>query len=187
MKLTIEQQQKVEDNLPLVTYLLKKYSWTGDDFDEYFQVGAYGLCKAVKRFDESRGTMFSTYASKFILGGALQYYRDFKHGAVRPRRIGTTNNFIKPKYLYIDGMYNEKGEPVGYDVIDIYESEEEEILANLTLEELKSNLSDREKKVFDLAYQGKVQTEIAERLNLSQPQISRTKKSLSIKVKECLA
>lgn len=55
----------VEDNLKLVSYVIKKY-YPGHIGDEdMFQCGCIGLMKAAQKYDESRGA-FSTYASLFI-------------------------------------------------------------------------------------------------------------------------
>ena len=47
--------------------------------EDLIQEGMIGLLKAVKQFDESRGTEFSTYAFTVIRNEMRQYIRLMKH------------------------------------------------------------------------------------------------------------
>lgn len=66
----------VEKNKPLVNSLLKKYLQFSSDYDDLFQIGAMGLIKAIKRFDLSYKTQFSTYAVYVIDGELKRHLRD---------------------------------------------------------------------------------------------------------------
>ena len=48
----------------------------GIEYDDLFSQGCIGLVKAAKRFDESKGFQFSTYAVPLILGEIKQLFRD---------------------------------------------------------------------------------------------------------------
>jgi RNA polymerase sporulation-specific sigma factor len=185
MKLTEEEKKKVEDNLALVNYLIKKYSFAlNGSYDDYFQAGAYGLCLAVKRFDESRGTEFSTFASMYIIGYLKRYYRDFSHGPVRPPRSSFDND-NKPTYLYIDGLMNDETNDCfsGYDFIDAgEESKENEVITKIVFKEARNKLKEREKDIFDLLSKGATQVKIADELKISQAQVSRIQKKIKAKV-----
>lgn len=65
----------VVKHLPLVRALaarLYRLRWNDSvDFDEYLQMGALGLVEAAGRYDASRGTQFSTFASWRITGAIL--------------------------------------------------------------------------------------------------------------------
>lgn len=66
----------VEQNLPLVKHLAKRFLDRGREFDDLFQYGCIGLLKAVDRFDPAFGTAFSTYAVPVILGEIRRFLRD---------------------------------------------------------------------------------------------------------------
>lgn len=61
-------QALAESHLPLVGLALRRYPDTGQDREELYQQGVIGLMKALRGYDPSRGTAFSTYAVTMILG-----------------------------------------------------------------------------------------------------------------------
>lgn len=65
----------VENNLRLVSYVIKKYYSTHIGDDDAFQFGSIGLMRAAKTYDVSRGS-FSTYAVYFIRGAIKNSIRD---------------------------------------------------------------------------------------------------------------
>lgn len=46
------------------------------DMDDYFQIGAMGLIKAIDTFDSSKGFQFSTYATKCITNEIGKHFQD---------------------------------------------------------------------------------------------------------------
>lgn len=54
-------------NLKLVVKFAKAFNGRGLDFEDLIQEGNLGLLRAAQLFDPSRGTRFSTYASRWIL------------------------------------------------------------------------------------------------------------------------
>lgn len=69
-KMNDAQRALVEKNLPLVTwYLQNRLSyWKKDEYEDLFQVGALGLCKAAMNYDAALGVKFSSYAYEYIAG-----------------------------------------------------------------------------------------------------------------------
>lgn len=68
-KLTPAQQRLVEENMGLVGHTIHKYFpflEGRNDYEDWMQVGYYGLCKAAGGYDQSQGIRFSTYGSKCI-------------------------------------------------------------------------------------------------------------------------
>ena len=68
MKLTAEQQEKVEKNIGLVYKVIQdkvhgSYQTGVYTFEDYVQIGCIGLCKAAAT---DRGGTFSTYAYRLI-------------------------------------------------------------------------------------------------------------------------
>ncbi|MFR9190879.1 MAG: sigma factor [Anaerotruncus massiliensis (ex Togo et al. 2019)] len=53
----------------------------GIEYDDLFQAGCMGLCKAADAFDETRGVRFSTYAVPVILG-EMRLFRGRRRGQV---------------------------------------------------------------------------------------------------------
>ena len=56
----------IESNLRLVAHFANKYIGLGVDFEDLQSAGEIGLIQAVDRFDYTRGTRFSTYATDWI-------------------------------------------------------------------------------------------------------------------------
>ena len=66
----------VKNNLGLVHSCANKFRNRGVEYDDLFQAGCVGLCKAAGNFDEERGFAFSTYAVPVILGEIRRIFRD---------------------------------------------------------------------------------------------------------------
>ncbi len=65
----------VESNLRLVMKVVWRFTGSGLDPEDLFQVGCLGLMKAVDGFDPDRGLRFSTYAVPAIIGEIRRYLR----------------------------------------------------------------------------------------------------------------
>jgi RNA polymerase sigma-B factor len=79
--------QLVEQHLPLVEHLARRFRNRGEPLDDLVQVATIGLIKSVDRFEIDRGVEFSTYATPTIVGEIKRHFRD-KGWAVRvPRRL----------------------------------------------------------------------------------------------------
>lgn len=66
----------VENNLPLVSAISKKFLNRGYEYDDIFQIGCLGLVKAVNNFDSKFQVKFSTYAVPMIIGEIKRFLRD---------------------------------------------------------------------------------------------------------------
>ncbi|KYH30133.1 MULTISPECIES: RNA polymerase sporulation sigma factor SigF [Clostridium] len=66
----------IENNLPLVSSISKKFLNRGYEYDDIFQIGCMGLVKAVNNFDEKYNVQFSTYAVPMIMGEIKRFLRD---------------------------------------------------------------------------------------------------------------
>ena len=60
----------------LIWSIVKRYSGCGVDTDDLYQLGCIGFIKAVKGFDLTYGTQFSTYAVPKIAGEIRRFLRD---------------------------------------------------------------------------------------------------------------
>lgn len=67
--MTPEQLRLVEDNIPLVGYIVGKNYRNAPqlgEFDDIIQIGSIGLCKAAETYRPDKGFKFSTYAGRCI-------------------------------------------------------------------------------------------------------------------------
>jgi RNA polymerase sigma-B factor len=77
----------IEQHLPLVRALARRYAHSGEPLDDLVQAGAIGLINAVDRFDPARGGSLEAYAVPSILGEIRRHLRD-RCATVRiPRRV----------------------------------------------------------------------------------------------------
>lgn len=69
-------QQVLTENVGLIWSIVKRYSGCGVDTDDLYQLGCIGFIKAVKGFDLTYGTQFSTYAVPKIASEIRRFLRD---------------------------------------------------------------------------------------------------------------
>lgn len=74
----------ITENLGLVHACCHRFTGRGVEYDDLYQAGCMGLCKAADGFDFGRGLKFSTYAVPVILGEIRRIFRD--GGAVKVGR-----------------------------------------------------------------------------------------------------
>ena len=63
-------------NLRLVLSVIGRFSSSGENIDDLFQIGCIGLMKAIDNFDLSHQVKFSTYAVPMIIGEVRRFLRD---------------------------------------------------------------------------------------------------------------
>jgi RNA polymerase sigma-B factor len=84
-------QQLIEQYLPLVRSLARRYANRGEQLEDLVQVGSIGLIKAIDRFDVDRGVELTTYAAPNIIGEIKCHFRD-KGWSIRvPRGLQELN------------------------------------------------------------------------------------------------
>ena len=66
----------IRDNTGLVRSVALRFTGRGVDFEDLCQIGHIGMIKAIRNFDLSRGTAFSTYAVPLIIGEIKRFLRD---------------------------------------------------------------------------------------------------------------
>ena len=64
------------ENLALIRSIVRRFSGRGVDDEDLYQLGYIGFIKAVRGFDFTYGTQFSTYAVPKIAGEIRRYLRD---------------------------------------------------------------------------------------------------------------
>ena len=76
--------QLLTENAGLIWSIVRRYNGCGVETDDLYQLGCIGFVKAVKGFDLTYGTQFSTYAVPKISGEIRRFLRD--DGAVKVSR-----------------------------------------------------------------------------------------------------
>lgn len=169
MKLWVEErsdyakEQVVLNNAGMVGIVLKSLNLNLLDEDLY-SIGIIGVVKAVNTFNPDKGFAFSTYATQIIRNEILATFRK--------KRIIPVFSLDEPYQLENGDLVNPS------ETIADGGQFEEEVIADMQMEQIFSNLSDREKKVISLSVDGKTQREISSTLGISQSYISRIIKSV---------
>lgn len=82
-------EKAVEDlmqiNAGLVRSLAVRFKDRGTEIEDLIQIGSIGMLKAIRSFDFSRGTAFSTYAVPLIIGEIRRFLRD--DGIIKVSRL----------------------------------------------------------------------------------------------------
>ena len=91
-----KREEFIEQNLPLVHSICKRFTGRGIEYDDLYQAGCIGLIKATDAFDQTKGFSFSTYAVPVIMGEVRRLFRD--GGAVKVSRS------IKELYLKVSKL-----------------------------------------------------------------------------------
>ncbi len=64
----------ITGNLRLVLSVIGRFSSSGENIDDLFQIGCIGLMKAIDNFDLSHQVKFSTYAVPMIIGEVRRFF-----------------------------------------------------------------------------------------------------------------
>ena len=131
--------QAVQENSGLIWSLVRRYCGRGVDPEDLYQLGCLGFLKAVRGFDFSYGTCFSTYAVPKIAGEIRRFLRD--DGALKVGR--TTREKAQALYTMRESLRQELGrEPALSELAEATGMEPEEIarvdLATASPESLQS-------------------------------------------------
>lgn len=69
-------EELIDLNLGLVRSLAARFRDRGTELEDLIQIGTIGMIKAIRSFDLSRETTFSTYAVPLIIGEIRRHLRD---------------------------------------------------------------------------------------------------------------
>jgi RNA polymerase sigma-B factor len=161
-----ERQRLIEQHLPLVRTIARRFAHRGESFDDLVQVGALGLIKAVDRFDPGRGVTLGAYAAPTIAGEIRRHLRDRVTLIRIPRSAGDEASSARfPLPLESAGsLQPDRAAEAG-----LAESEDRALVAS----GLRA-LPQRERRVVELRYYGDLsQKRIADQLGISQVHVSR--------------
>jgi len=152
--------KKIQDNLGLVYMTIKQYFPHCYDDDDVIQVGTIALWKAIKKFNESKGS-FSSFAVKIIRNSIITHLKtkEFRHNITLVSYEECINNSKETKILSIPDN-------------KIYQT-----LLNKEIDINKIDFTPVQKKIIELLMLGFNQTEVANMVNKS-------KQSINIQIKK---
>lgn len=172
--MTLEQEELVLNNLPLVSLIIKKYHLS---YDEWYDLGIIGLVKGAKAFDSSKGYKPSSYLTRCITNEIFLQMR-------KERRL--PKNPISIETVTVDDL------TIADMVKDSFNLEDEVIKRN-QLERIRDALKVLNEKEF-IAFTGMygigtkrcTQKELAKRLNCSYQRVSQLIYRAKNKIKKYL-
>jgi len=121
-------EQVLGENAGLIWSVVRRYCGRGIETEDLYQIGCVGFLKAVKGFDLTYGTQFSTYAVPKIVGEIRRFLRD--DGAVKVGRtlreqaqsVYTAREKLRAR-LGREPQLSELAEATGLSVEEIAEAE----------------------------------------------------------------
>lgn len=115
----------IEENMPLIKSVIKRYTGKNCEYDDLFQLGSLGLLKAINNFDLNLNVRFSTYAVPMIAGEVKRFLRD--DGSIKVSR-SVKAQFIEIK-KFADAFKQEHNEsPTIEQISKALEISEEDII-----------------------------------------------------------
>ena len=161
----------INHNLRLVAHIVKKYN-NSLEADDLISVGTIGLIKAVDSFDNSKGVLLSTYASRCIENEILMLIRANK----KHKDIVSLNAMLSPK---ADSDEMELANLIPAETEDdVFHQVEVGCLMQDVERAMGKYLSPMEQEIIKYrygicGYDIKTQKEVAEIFNISRSYISR--------------
>ena len=188
-------------SMPLVRSIARKYHGRGEDMDDLIQAGNVGLVKAIERFDPDAGHRFITFAAPNIQGEIRRHFRDHTWAVHVPRSVQELDAKIQKTTRAVEAETGREptdddlADELGATVTDIRQARSAgRSYRALSLdapagEDRRTGdtvgasdpgfsqveaLSDRDREVVRMRYDDELlQREIAERIGVSQMQVSR--------------
>ena len=191
----------IKGNLRLVLSIVQRFSQSGENLDDLFQIGCIGMIKAIDNFDISLNVQFSTYAVPMIIGEIKRFLRDNStirvsrslkdtaYKAITTRETLMKKNLKEPSITEIaeeigisislyEPVFNDGGDTLYViDQVKDKKNTEDRWVRNIALQEAINRLSPRERQIIILRFfDCLTQTEVAKDLGISQAQVSRLEK-----------
>ena len=125
----------VENNSRLIWSIVKRFKNNKYETDDLFQIGAIGLVKSIKRFDNQYNVKLSTFAVPYIIGEIKRYLRD--DGMVK---VSRSLKELNTKIEMLRKQYENLGKELSINEIEkeLKESKENILLALEANKEIKS-------------------------------------------------
>ncbi len=85
-------EELIQKNYALALSVAKRFTGRGCELEDLIQLALFGMLKAIRTFDFSRGCVFSTYAVPLIMGEIRKFLRD--DGMIKVSRETKKNGAI---------------------------------------------------------------------------------------------
>ena len=187
--------QLLTENAGLIWSIVRRYNGCGVETDDLYQLGCIGFVKAVKGFDLTYGTQFSTYAVPKIAGEIRRFLRDdgpIKVGRTM-REKGQTLWAARERLqnrLGYEPRLSQLAEETGMTLESTLRAEEPDVtlVERIALRDAIDALPEKERKTILLRFfKGLTQEQTARILQVSQVQVSRLERRSLQKLRELLA
>ena len=157
--MTSEQKQLVIDNHNLIYYILKLHGI--DDFDDWYDIAAIGLCNAALSFDDSKGK-FASYACACMEHQLCKEFNKMN----RHKRIPTS---------VLQSLEAEVSDTDGLNLGDMLEggdpNPEDEIIAKLIYSKLLHILTPTQLEYLEYCMLGYNQFDISKKMGVSRTRV----------------
>jgi len=201
-------EAEITANIGLVHLCARRLSSRGIPYEELCSAGNLGLCKAARGFDPARGYAFATYAVPVILGemrrlfresGGVRISRGMQERAARAKKSAEHLRQMHHREPTVREIAAATGESaaetaealcaaqplVSMDAADSacmdipVSSPEQAITEHLALRQALELLAPADRQLIALRYeQGMTQSAAAERLHMTQVQVSRRERKI---------
>ena len=129
----------VKENTGLVRSAAFRFTGRGVDYEDLCQIGHIGMLRAIRNFDLSRGTAFSTYAVPLIIGEIKRFLRD--DGEIKiGREIKRRSAIIMAERERFVNLYNR--EPSVSEIARICNMSEEDAVESINASNCLISLSE---------------------------------------------
>lgn len=172
------EEELVKYNLRLVVFLARRYDNTPLELEDLINIGAIGLIKAIRNYDESKNIRFSTYAGKCIENEIrMNLRKEKKYKEVSLYKPIITDN----------GDYNFTYEDILYDD-NLTSDHFEELESRQDIRRVLLNFNQMERKIIELRFGFNnqpcmSQKEVAELVGCSRSNVSRILRSALVDIK----
>ncbi len=173
-------QTLIERNLRLVVYIARRFENTGINIEDLISIGTIGLIKAINTYKPDKNIKLATYASRCIENEILMYLR---------KSVNQKGEVSLDEPLNTDWDGNELllSDILGTDSDAVSRPIEEDVDRTLLTEAI-SHLEEREREIIILRFglfgaKEQTQKEVADRLGISQSDISRLEKRIILRLK----
>jgi len=136
---SLELREKiVASYAPLIQYIVRRFSYSREEYDDLSQVGTIGLIRSLERFDPSKDVDFATFATPNIIGEIKHYFRDKQKILKVPRKLQELHSKIK-KIIRLQNVAGKS--PTVKELSELLEVKEEKIVEALEAKVYSSVLS----------------------------------------------
>ena len=174
LKLNDEQRKLVEQNHNLIYSAMRKFGVRNEKFDDYYDVAAIGLCKAVMSYDPDKQTALSTLVYSCIKNELYDQFRSEK----------TESNQFNQQILSYNVLCKtaENQNSTMEDIVLVDKNFEENLISMLIFRDRIRTLMDKDKQMIYLRISGYTYDEIAKEFCISKQAVHQKMNRLKAKL-----